>query len=434
MEIDDATSPSPRRTLSRRAALKAGGLGAGAAVLSTVLPSIDPRVAGAIGAPVGGGRIAFHGINQAGILTPAPQHLSMAVIDLAVTNVGDLRQLMQDLTRAAAAMTEGRSIGGLDPAAGLADSGEVLDETPANLTITVGLGPTLFDDRFGLASARPAPLADLPRFSKDQLDRTRTGGDLFVQACSDSAQVADHAIRNLMIAARSRARLRWVQRGFLDVKGAPGATGTTPRNLQGFRDGTANLDTTDANRMNRNVWANTAESPNWMNNGTYAVIRRIRNLVEVWDAASLSEQENVIGRRKQTGAPFGGTRESDTVVPGNLPVNSHVRLANPRTGRASEDERILRRGFNYCDGLAPVTGPIPGDDGRPQTGLIDAGLMFIAFQRDPRRQFVPMQTRLDANDALNEYIVHNGSGVFAIVPGVTDTSDYWGRSLLERRR
>ncbi len=434
MDTDDTPASPIRRTFSRRAALRAGGLGAGAAVLSTVLPSIDPRGAGAIGAPVGNGRVAFYGSNQAGILTPAPQHLSMAVIDVAVANVGDLRQLMQDLTRAAAAMTEGRPIGGLDPAAGLADSGEVLDETPANLTITAGFGPSLFDRRFGLGSARPAPLADLPRFSKDQLDRTRTGGDLFVQACADSAQVADHAIRNLMIAARSRARLRWVQRGFLDVKGAPGSTGTTPRNLQGFRDGTANLDVTDINRMNRNVWANAAESPSWMNNGTFAVIRRIRNLVEVWDAAALSEQENVIGRRKASGAPFGGTRENDAVVPGNLPVDSHVRLANPRTGQSSEDERILRRGFNYADGLAPVTGPIPTDDGQPQTGLIDAGLMFIAFQRDPRRQFVPMQTRLDANDALNEYIVHNGSGVFAIVPGIADASDYWGRPLLERRR
>ena len=431
MSPDDTSND---RRFSRRAALKVGGLGAGAAVLGTMLPGLAPRPAGAVSAPVGNGRVAFFGTNQAGILTPAPQHLSMAVIDLTITSVSDLRQLLQEMTKAAAAMTQGQSIGGLDPAAGLADSGEVLDETPANLTITVGFGPSLFNDRFGLGSARPAPLADLPRFSKDQLDRTRTGGDLFVQACADSAQVADHAIRNLMIVAKARARLRWVQRGFLDVKGAPGSTGATPRNLQGFRDGTANLDVTDANKMNRNVWANTAESPQWMNNGSYAVIRRIRNLVEVWDVSSLSEQENVIGRRKANGAPFGGTRENDTVVPGNLPVNSHVRLANPRNGQTSEDERILRRGFNYADGLSPVTGPIPDDSGRPQTGLIDAGLMFIAFQRDPRRQFVPMQTRLDANDALNEYIVHNGSGVFAMVPGVNDNNDYWGRTLLDRRR
>ena len=426
--------PPTSHRLSRRAALKAGGLGAGAAVLGTMLPTFDPRVAGALSAPIGGGRIAFLGTNQAGITTPAQQHLSMAVIDLAVGSVSDLRQLLRDMTRAAAAMTQGQAIGGLDPSQGVADSGEVLDETPANLTITVGFGPSLFDGRFGLRSARPAPLADLPRFSKDQLDPNRTGGDLFVQACADSAQVADHAIRNLMIVARSRARLRWVQRGFLDVKGAPGAAGTTPRNLQGFRDGTANLDVTDAARMRRNVWADTAESPAWMANGTYAVIRRVRNLIEVWDAASLEEQENTIGRRKQSGAPFGGSRETDPVVSGNLPIHSHVRLANPRTGQASEDERILRRGFNYADGLARVTGPIPDEQGRPQTGLIDAGLMFIAFQRDPRRQFVPMQTRLDADDALNEYIVHNGSGVFAMVPGVTDGNDYWGRTLLDSRR
>jgi deferrochelatase/peroxidase EfeB len=166
-----------------------------------------------------------------------------------------------------------------------------------------------------------------------------------------------------------------------------------------------------------------------MQGGTYAVIRRVRNLIEAWDDSSLDEQETSIGRRKVSGAAFGSKGEFDTVDPKALPIDSHVRLANPRTGQASEDERILRRGFNYADGLAAVTGPVPNSEGKPVTGRIDSGLMFIAFQRDPRRQFVPMQTRLDASDKLNEYLVHNGSGIFAILPGVLDERDVLGRTL-----
>ena len=434
---EDQPTEDRARRFGRRQMLKVGGLGAGAVAMSALVPirgSITEPLTG-LAATTSSSRVAFFGPHQAGILTPPPQHLTLAAIDLGVTKVDELRSLLKEWTKAAAAMTIGDPIGALTtPATSVpADSGEVVDETAANLTITVGFGPSMFDRRFGFGPARPAPLADLPRFSKDQLDPRRSGGDILVQACSDSPQVSDHAIRDLLLLAGLRARFRWMQRGFADVPGAPGSTGTTPRNALGFRDGTSNLDVNDAARMTRNVWANTAESPNWMAGGTYAVVRRVRNLIEVWDRATLEEQENTIGRRKYSGAPFGRTGENDEVDSELLPITSHVRVANPRTGQASEDERILRRGYNYADGLAPITGPIPDDAGKPQTGLLDAGLMFIAFQRDPRKQFVPMQTRLDANDALNEYLVHTGSGVYAILPGVRDTNDWWGRSLLERR-
>ncbi|MEI6375312.1 MAG: Dyp-type peroxidase [Actinomycetes bacterium] len=420
--------------LSRRSLLRAGGVGA--LVVGGVAAGLGTGIAPAAQAASGTTSLPFFGPNQAGVTTPAQQHLTLAVIDLQVGNAFELRTLLKQWTLAANQMSKGQPVGALSTpdSQAPADSGEVVDENAARLTLTFGLGPSMFDSRFGFTSKRPLPLSDLPVFSKDQLDPQRTGGDVFIQACADSAQVADHAVRNLIRIAGIRANVRWIQRGFLDVGGAPGSTGGTPRNLLGFKDGTSNLNTNDSARMANNVWASMSESPAWMAGGSYAVIRRVRTLVEPWDNASLKEQEDVHGRRKYSGAPFGGTAERDRVETALLPIHSHVRVANPRNGAASENERILRRGFNYSDGLAPITGPIPNDEGQPVTGLLDMGLMFIAFQRDPRAQFVPIQTRLDANDALNEYLVHTGSGVFAILPGVLDTSDYLGSTLLDGPR
>lgn len=434
MAVTDRESPQ----MSRRSLLRAGGIGAVlaggmAAGLGTALA---PAAEAATSGSGGGSSLPFYGAHQAGVLTASQQHLTLAVLDLTIASAAELRDLLREWTQAASLLTGAQPVGSLAsaPSAPPADSGEVLDEAAASLTITFGFGPSLFDERFGLSAQRPAPLADLPAFSKDQLDPQRTGGDIMVQACANSAQVADHAIRNLLRIAAARSSLRWIQRGFLDVPGAPGSTGGTPRNLLGFKDGTANLPTNDATRMANNVWASTDESPAWMIDGTYAVVRRVRTLIEPWDNASLQEQEDATGRRKYSGAPFGGTLEHDRVVSANLPIDSHVRLANPRTGQDSERERILRRGYNYADGIAPITGPLPNDNGQPVVGQMDVGLLFIAFQQDPRRQFVPMQTRLDAHDALNEYLVHTGSGIFAIAPGALNASDYIGSTLLDAPR
>ena len=423
--------------VSRRAMLRAGGVGVGMALVGGLV-STDfvggAASAGAATVSTAAVPIPFFGRNQAGILTPSQQHLSLAVLDLGRIAPNDLVALLKAWTSAANRMSKGQPVGDLatGPAVVPADSGETVDQGAAKLTITFGFGPSVFDRRFGLASARPGPLADLPAFDKDQFDPSRTGGDVMIQACADSPQVADHAIRNLARIGAGKSTIRWTQRGFLDVQGAPGASGGTPRNVIGFRDGTANLDTADRSLMERNVWASASESPAWMAGGTYAVIRRIRNLVEAWDNASLDEQEQSIGRRKYSGAAFGSSQEFGPVNSALLPIDSHVRLANPRTGRASDDERILRRGYNYADGLAQATGPVRDGDGQLVTGQIDSGLMFVAFQRDPRKQFVPMQTRLNASDKLNEYLIHNGSGVFAVVPGAVDERDWIGRTLMER--
>jgi deferrochelatase/peroxidase EfeB len=305
------------------------------------------------------------------------------------------------------------------------DTGEAIGLPPSRLTITFGLGPTLFErdgkDRFGLARARPAALVDLPAFAHEELDPRRTGGDIVVQACSDDPQVAFHAIRNLARIGRSSAVIRWTQLGFGQTSTTPGAH-ETPRNLQGFKDGTNNLKTDDAAAMARDVWVSSSDDPGWMRGGSYMVTRRIRMLIETWDRSSLRDQEETVGRRKDTGAPLGRGHEFDKVplrergADGGLliPKDAHVRLAAPaeNAGRA-----ILRRGYSFDDGIDPVT------------ARLDAGLFFICFQRDPREQFIPIQRRLSNDDALNEYVRHVGSGIFAVPPGATSGS-YVGETLL----
>ena len=239
-------------------------------------------------------------------------------------------------------------------------------------------------------------------FGGDQLDPERSGGDLCVQACADDPQVAFHAVRNLARLGRGHVTMRWCQLGFGRTSTTSRAQ-STPRNLMGFKDGTNNIRAEDRDAMEQHVWVGASDSPAWMRGGTYLVARRIGMLIEVWDRASLKDQEETIGRVKDSGAPLGGRREFDPVNPARLPLDAHVRLARPAAGGG---ERILRRGYSFTDGMDP------------DLGELDAGLFFISFQRDPHRQFVAIQRRLAPNDALNEYVKHTGSALFAVPPGV----------------
>ncbi len=404
---------SPRPFTRRRLLTAAAAGGAAVAVGGYELGrSEDPRGGGAPTVP-------FHGAHQAGIATTAQDHLHFAAFDVTSDDVADLRELMRGWTDAAARMTAGELAGsdGNAPLAPPADTGEALGLKPAQLTLTFGFGPSLFEhqgqDRFGLARMRPSALRTLPPLPGDELDPDLSGGDLCVQACSNDPQVAFHAVRNLARLGRGTVVMRWSQLGF-------GRTSTTsetqsaPRNLMGFKDGTNNIRSEDVEAMNDHVWIGPGELPAWMRGGTFAVTRRIRMLIEVWDRASLQDQERTIGRRKVTGAPFGGTRERDPVRPRELPAKSHVRLAGPTSNGG---ERILRRGYSFTDGLDP------------ELGQLDAGLFFIAFQRDPERQFAAIQRRLGSNDALNEYITHTSSAVFA-VPGGVRQGQWVGQGLL----
>ncbi len=403
------------RRLSRRAllggagaaALTAAGVGAGIAIGSS---GSDDDGGGAAGADQ---VVAFDGEHQAGIVTPAQDRLHFAAFDVVSERPEDVRALLRAWTEAARRMTAGRPAGPVNDVA-LAppdDTGEAIGLTAAHLTVTFGFGPSLFDDRFGLATRRPSALRDLPPLPGDELDPARSGGDLCVQACADDPQVAFHAIRNLARIARGTAVIRWSQLGFGRTSSTSRAQ-DTPRNLMGFKDRTNNLKAEDGDALARSVWVG-EEGPAWLRGGTYLVARRIRMLIEAWDRASLSDQEQTIGRTKAVGAPVGAHAEFDPVDPAKLPVDSHVRLARPESNAGAA---LLRRGYSFTDGL---------DD---RLGQLDAGLFFLAFQRDPD-QFVQVQTRLAA-DALNEYIKHVGSGVFAVPPG-TRPDGYVGQGLFE---
>jgi deferrochelatase/peroxidase EfeB len=327
-------------------------------------------------------------------------------------------------------MTAGREIGtggatSGDYEAPPEDTGEASDLSASHLTVTVGFGRTLFEqdgkDRFGLAARRPAALIELPHFPGDALEESRSGGDIIVQACADDPQVAVHAVRNLARIAFGRARLRWSQIGFGRTSSTSTAQ-TTPRNLFGFKDGTANVKNEDTDALAKQVWVSGAQGAEaWMNGGSFLVARRIRMHIETWDRTSLREQEAVVGRTKREGAPLSGGKEfsePDFALQGRdgplVPADSHVALAHPSNNGGI---RMLRRGFNYTD----------GSDG---LGRLDAGLFFIAFVVDPRTHYVPMQTAMARNDALAEYLKHTGSGLFAVPPGVAE-GGYLGQGLFD---
>jgi deferrochelatase/peroxidase EfeB len=368
--------------------------------------------------------VPFRGEHQAGIVTPAQDRMHFATFDVTTTKRDELVGLLKDWTAAAERMTAGLearengATGGAAEAAP-ADTGEALDLAAAALTLTIGFGPSLFDNRFGLADRRPAALIDLPAFPGDDLDPKRSGGDICVQACANDPQVAVHAIRNLARIGFGKVAVRWSQLGFGRTSSTTRSQ-ATPRNLFGFKDGTNNLKAEDTEALAEHVWVAPADGPEWMVGGTYLVARRIRMHIEVWDRTSLAEQEATIGRKKGNGAPLGQIDEFDAVDlqvrgEGGLPTvpdDAHIRLASHET---LNGVRILRRGYNFTD----------GSDG---FGHLDAGLFFVGFNRDTRNQFVPIQRNLAAHDHLNEYIEHTGSAHFAIPPGLHDTT-YWAQTL-----
>ncbi|MFD9907073.1 iron uptake transporter deferrochelatase/peroxidase subunit [Streptomyces sp. NPDC059063] len=411
------------RTPSRRSLLGWGGaglaLGAAAAGGAVAMTRTDGGADDAVPAAAEGAAVAFHGAHQAGIATAVQDRLHFAAFDVKTDDREEFVALLKEWTKAAARMTAGQSVGegafgGLDEAPP-DDTGEALGLKPSRLTLTIGFGPSLFEkygERFGIAGKRPKALVDLPKFPGDNLDKARSGGDLCVQACADDPQVAVHAIRNLARIGFGKVAVRWSQLGFGKTSSTtPDAQ--TPRNLMGFKDGTRNVSGTDDDQLAKHVWVAGKDGPDWMVGGSYLVARRIRMNIETWDRTSLREQEDIFGRDKGEGAPVGKAKERDEPFLKAMKPDAHVRLAHPDSNAGAT---ILRRGYSFTDGT----------DG---LGRLDAGLFFLAYQRDVRKGFIPVQRSLAATDALNEYIQHVGSAVFAIPPGVRDKDDWWGRAL-----
>jgi deferrochelatase/peroxidase EfeB len=426
---DEQTGPSAtalsRRKLLGLAGAATGGLVVGG-VIGTTVARADTNDGSKDATPDRSGDVvAFHGTHQAGIATAAQDRLLFASFDVTSNQRGDVKELLRSWTEAATRLTAGAPVG---PSAGRVapptDTGEATGLSPARLTLTFGFGPSLFvdpsnGDRFGLARRRPAALVDIPPFARDELDPAVSGGDICVQACGDDPQVLFHAIRNLTRIGRGTVVLRWSQEGFGRTSSTT-SDQTTPRNLMGFKDGTANI-RAGSSTFDRDVWVASNDDPSWMRGGSYLVARRIRILIETWDRSSLDDQQLTIGRERASGAPLGAKGEFDTIdlrthsADGALaiPADAHVRVANQDANKI----HILRRGYNFTDGV----------DAR--TGQLDAGLFFLAYQRDPRRQFIPLQARLAKQDALNEYIKHVGSAIFAVPPGVKTRDGHIGEGL-----
>lgn len=393
------------KKMDRREFLKKAGIGgAGLALgLSGASAFFANKEQGSKNIADGQEEISFYGKHQAGITTPMQRNIYFVVLDLRTTDKTDVIQLFKDWTDYSQKLVNGDLVkkDGSNALLPPSDTGETVGLNPYRLTLTFGVSAS-FLTKLGLDKKRPKLFRDLPAFPKEQLREQYTGGDIVIQACADDEQVAFHAVRNLIRKGRNKVTMKWSQSGFAAI----GDRMETPRNLFGFKDGTANV--TTEKDFDKAVWA---DSQDWMNNGSYMAVRRIIMHLETWDRTNLQEQENTFGRYKESGAPFGKKDEFDEVDLSLLPVDSHVRLAK------EVDLPILRRSYSYSDGIDP------------KTGQFDAGLLFIAFQKDPDR-FVKIQTNLGADDKMNEYVTHIGSGLFACFGGVKE-GGYLGQDLFE---
>ena len=380
----------------------------------------------------------FRGQHQQGITTPAQDNMYIAAYDVSTTDVAELKDLLARWTVAAEQMCAGELVGGepdANPNKPPADTGEAWGYPPAGLSITFGFGRSLFQDadgkdRFGLKAKMPGVLADgVPRFADENLRAASSDGDLVVQACSNDPQVCVHAIRNLTRMAFGTAVLRWGQIGYGRTS-STSADQETPRNLFGFKDGTANIKSQDGDDvLEKEVWVQDGDdaAAGWMVGGSYLAARKIHMYLEVWDRVRLSEQEEVIGRDKRYGAPLSvadpsAEHEFDALdlsarKDGELaiPKDAHVAVVAPENNGG---HRMLRRGYNYTDG-------------NDSLGRLDAGLFFIAFARDPRAGFFPILRKMTEKDALTEYLQHVGSALFAVPPGVAEGDTMVGQRLFE---
>ncbi len=368
-------------------------------------------------------RFPFYGPRQSGVTTSQPAAALYAAFDVLATNRDDLAHLFRVLTARIAFLTQGGPARVLDPLMPPPDSGLLgPDVFPDNLTITVAVGASLFDDRFALAPHRPKHLTQMQQFPNDALDAERCHGDLLLSFCANTAETNIHALRDVLKNLPGLVALRWKAEGFLPPHTLKKQGRDTVRNLLGFKDGTANLDTRDTPLMERLVWVAPGDrEPEWAVGGTYQVVRLIRMLVERWDRTPLHEQQEIFGRDKAAGAPLGGQHERDTPdyasdpTGARIPLNAHIRLANPRTAQ-TDGNRILRRAYNYSRGLTSA-------------GQLDMGLLFGCFQADLSAGFLAVQARLNG-EPLEEYIKPVGGGYFFVLPGATDPDDYLARTLL----
>jgi deferrochelatase/peroxidase EfeB len=409
----ETSDEGPPSSLTRRSFL-VGAVAAGAAAGVSAGSLIGGQPAGATAPP------AFHGPHQSSVLASPSRAALFVSFDVIAANRTELVDLLQTITDRVRLLVQGGIPPFAGPAAPTSDNGILGPVIPSHqLSVAVGVGSSLFDSRYGLSGQRPAVLKPMVSFPNDNLDQSQCHGDLSLALFAADADTVVHALRDVTKYTRGGMQPRWRIDGF---ESPPRPTGV-PRNLLGFNDGISNPDVDSQTVMDELVWVQVGPGePAWTAGGTYQVIRVIRMLVEFWDRVSLNEQQLMIGRTRDTGAPLDGNSQSsipdyaadpEGVI---IPTTAHIRLANPRTP-ATASSRILRRAFNY-------------DRGIDLNGNLDQGLVFTCYQQDLSRQFEAVQTRL-IGEPLTDYISPTGGGYFFVLPGVVSPSDYFGRPLIE---
>jgi deferrochelatase/peroxidase EfeB len=363
--------------------------------------------------------VPFLGANQAGIYRPdfLQPASCFAAFRLLVDDRDGLQSLLQTVSGHIQSLSEGSLVTAAprrETEVGGTDSGVLGVQVPPDaLTVTLGLGAGVFTDRYGLTAARPRGLTTMPVFPNDTPDPDWTGGDLVLQVCSNAPDSVHHALRDLTRATRGMMQLEWKIMGFHSGPRPSGA----PRNLFGYKDGIVN-----PGEDERLVWIDkNSGQPDWAIGGTFMVVRLIRMLVEFWDRVGIPEQNAIIGRDRDEGAPLDGTNETDlpdyAADPDGavIPLDAHIRLANPRTPE-TDRSRLLRRGYNF------------ENFGMSRNGNSEAGLIFCSYQQNLQDQFEATQQRL-AGEPMTDYIQPFGGGYFVVPPGVAEFGGYLGEGL-----
>ncbi|MGY5957539.1 iron uptake transporter deferrochelatase/peroxidase subunit [Kosakonia sp. BK9b] len=417
------SEPSRRRLLKGMGAL--GGalaLTGGCPVAHAVKPQSAP---GTLSPDARMEKQPFLGVHQAGILTPQQASMMLVAFDVLAADKADLERLFRLLTQRIAFLTAGGPAPETpNPRLPPMDSG-ILGAfiAPDNLTMTVSVGQSLFDSRFGLQKQMPKKLQKMTRFPNDALDAALCHGDLLLQICANTQDTVIHALRDIIKHTPDLLSVRWKREGFISEHAARSKGKETPVNLLGFKDGTANPDSSNNALMNEVVWVTGDQGePAWAVGGSYQAVRIIQFHVEFWDRTPLKEQQTIFGRDKQSGAPLGQQHEHDVPDYASDPdgeviaLDSHIRLANPRT-KETQSSLMMRRGYSYSLGVT-------------NSGQLDMGLLFVCYQHDLEKGFLTVQKRLNG-EALEEYIRPIGGGYFFVLPGVKESNHYLAQPLLE---
>jgi deferrochelatase/peroxidase EfeB len=426
MSTDGGRAPLSRRAFLGTAALGTVVVGGAAASGITLAAGRDNSTDdGPEGVPPRG----FRGFHQVGVLEHPRPHGLIASFTCVDESRTALAATFRGISEEIDALMSGRLPAETDPALPPPDSGVLEEVTDPGLMVTVSVGASLFDQRYGLVNRKPRELVTMPFLANDRLDPQRSHGDVLIALQGKEPDVCVHALRRIMRRTRSGLVLGWLQDTFTRPDAIPKLGQTQSRNLLGFKDGTANPNADDEPLMNTLVWTQTSDTantatdrePTWTAGGTYQVVRLIRMMVERWDRAALDEQEEIFGRHKISGAPLSGRRETDIPAYAGdpdgkvIPLTAHIRLANPRDAR-TKDKVLVRRGMSYSRGV-------------DSAGLLDQGLAFVSYQRR-MSHFLEAQARL-RGEPLEEYIRPEGGGFFYVLPGVVEIGDWLGRSLIE---